>query len=382
MFVSDHHDPDDLEFQIFPVHCVKGTEEPNVIPELESFVTPSNVVPKNRYSGFFNTDLAERLDESKPGKIVVCGVCTDICVLHTTSDARNRDYQVEVPTDCVATFDPAGRILVVDDGSTDDTSKVVVELMADLACLELETLRHNLGKAAALHRGFRRALDGGADVVVMMDADGQDDPAELPRLLAAIDAGADLVTGARLERRDRFVKRTTSRLYNRTTAWMSGAPGRDFNSGFKAMRAGVAEDVSPMLYGEMHRYLTVMAHGLGYRVAEVPVEHHPRMSGRSKYGLARFWRGFADLLTVRFLLSYEHRPSHLFGGVGLASLLAGVAVLGYLTALKIGGATIGDRPLLVAGLLMVMVGLQLSLFGLLAELVVHARQQTRHRSTA
>ena len=163
---------------------------------------------------------------------------------------------------------------------------------------------------------------------------------------------------------------------------MSGAPGRDFNSGFKAMRAGVAEDVSPMLYGEMHRYLTVMAHGLGYRVAEVPVEHHPRMSGRSKYGLARFWRGFADLLTVRFLLSYEHRPSHLFGGVGLASLLAGVAVLGYLTALKIGGATIGDRPLLVAGVLMVMVGLQLSLFGLLAELVVHARQQTRHRSTA
>ena len=282
----------------------------------------------------------------------------------------------------LATFDPAGRILVVDDGSTDDTGKVVVELMGSLGCLELETLRHNLGKAAALHRGFRRALDGGADVVVMMDADGQDDPAELPRLLAAIDAGADLVTGARLERRDRFVKRTTSRLYNRTTGWMSGAPGRDFNSGFKAMRAGVAEDVSPMLYGEMHRYLTVMAHGLGYRVAEVPGEHHPRMSGRSKYGLARFWRGFADLLTVRFLLSYEHRPSHLFGGVGLASLLAGVAVLGYLTALKFGGATIGDRPLLVAGVLMVMVGLQLSLFGLLAELVVHARQQTRHRSTA
>ena len=106
LFISDHHDPDDLEFQIFPVHCVKGTEEPNVIPELESFVTAANVVPKNRYSGFFNTDLAQRLDESKHEKIIICGVCTDICVLHTTADARNRDYQVEVPTNCVATFDP------------------------------------------------------------------------------------------------------------------------------------------------------------------------------------------------------------------------------------------------------------------------------------
>ena len=106
LFVSDHHDPDDLEFQIFPVHCVKGTEEPEVIEELTEFVTQDNVVPKNRYSGFFNTDLAQRLASLKPGKVIICGVCTDICVLHTTSDARNRDYPVEVPADCVATFDP------------------------------------------------------------------------------------------------------------------------------------------------------------------------------------------------------------------------------------------------------------------------------------
>ena len=106
IFISDHHDPDDLEFQIFPVHCVKGTEEPDVIPELAGFVTGANVVPKNRYSGFFNTDLAQRLERLKPDKLVVCGVCTDICVLHTASDARNRDYPVEVPADCVATFDP------------------------------------------------------------------------------------------------------------------------------------------------------------------------------------------------------------------------------------------------------------------------------------
>ena len=106
LFISDHHDPDDLEFQVFPVHCVKGTEEPEVIPELAEFVNDFNLVPKNRYSGFYNTDLSQRLERLKPDKLVVCGVCTDICVLHTTSDARNRDYQVEVPADCVATFDP------------------------------------------------------------------------------------------------------------------------------------------------------------------------------------------------------------------------------------------------------------------------------------
>ena len=106
VFVCDHHLPDDLEFRMFPVHCVIGTEEPHVIPELAEFVTQANIVPKNRYSGFFNTDLEKRLTEQCPEKVIICGVCTDICVMHTTSDARNRDYDVEVPADCVASFDP------------------------------------------------------------------------------------------------------------------------------------------------------------------------------------------------------------------------------------------------------------------------------------
>ena len=211
----------------------------------------------------------------------------------------------------------------------------------------------------------------------MMDADGQDET----RLSChgsrpeALDAGSDLVTGARLVRRDRFVKRTTSRLYDRTTAWLSGAPGRDFNSGFKLMRAQVARQVSPMLYGELHRYLTVMAHWMGFKVTEVTVEHHPRLHGHSKYGVARFWRGFMDLLTMRFLMSYENRPSHLFGGLGGLSLLVGMGILLYLTVLKIGGEAIGGRPLLIAGVLFFLVGLQLLLFGLLAEMIVHARQR-------
>lgn len=276
-------------------------------------------------------------------------------------------------------LDVKGHVLVVDDGSTDKTREVVSDLAERHGEVRLVSLGRNMGKATALRRGFDEALLEGADVVVMMDADGQDDPAELGRLLEELRQGSDLVTGARLERHDRFVKKHTSRLYNRVTGLLSRAPGRDFNSGFKVMSADVARDVSPMLYGELHRYLTVMSFWLGYRVSEVPVQHHERMHGASKYGLARFWRGFADLLTVRFLMSYEHRPSHLFGGLGLTSFLLGSAVLGYLTVLKIGGEGIGNRPLLIAGVLLALVGLQLILFGLLAELIVYVRNAGNDR---
>jgi glycosyltransferase involved in cell wall biosynthesis len=273
----------------------------------------------------------------------------------------------------VVDIDEGARILVVNDGSTDDTKAVMADLSERIDGVSVMSSARNRGKAAGLKSGFEVALDGGATEIVMMDADGQDDPAEMSRLLDQLREGSDLVTGARLQRHDRFVKRHTSRLYNRVTGLLSGAPGRDFNSGFKVMRAEVARDVSPMLYGELHRYLTVMSFWLGYRVAEVPVQHHERMYGVSKYGLARFWRGFADLLTVRFLMSYEHRPSHLFGGIGLTSFLLGSATLGYLTVLKVTGHPIGDRPLLIAGVLFALVGLQLILFGLLAELIVYVR---------
>lgn len=277
-------------------------------------------------------------------------------------------------------LDPECGVLVVDDGSTDDTTSVMQALAESNDGVSVLSSRRNRGKAAALKSGFAVALEDGATEIVMMDADGQDDPAELGRLLAALQSGSDLVTGARLKRHDRFIKRHTSRLYNSATGLLSRAPGRDFNSGFKMMRADVARDVSPMLYGELHRYLTVMAFWLGYRVTEVPVQHHERLHGSSKYGLARFWRGFADLLTVRFLMSYEHRPSHLFGGVGVATFGAGGVILAYLTALKLTGHGIGQRPLLIAGVLLAVVGLQLILFGLLAELIVYVRNASTDRS--
>lgn len=277
----------------------------------------------------------------------------------------------------LALMEVEGHVLVIDDGSTDKTREVLVDLAERHREVASIALGRNQGKATALRHGFERAVADGAEIVVMMDADGQDDPAELPLLLARLDDGADLVTGARNHgRHDRFVKRNTSKIYNKATAVLSGAPGKDFNSGFKVMRVEVAQQAAPMMYGELHRYLTVIAHWFGFRTAEVPVQHHQRLHGTSKYGLARFWRGFVDLLTVRFLMTYENRPSHLFSGIGIGSIALGGAALGYLFVEKLGGESIGGRPLLITAALLVLGGMQLVLFGLLAELIVYLRQRS------
>jgi len=271
--------------------------------------------------------------------------------------------------------DPGGYVLVVDDGSTDDTRRVMADLRLAYPSLRHERLNRNSGKAVALQRGFDVALEDGATVIIMMDADGQDDPAEIATLVQKLDSGFDLVTGSRINRQDRFIKRTTSRLFNRVTKVLSGAPGQDFNSGFKVMTAATAKDLSSMLYGEMHRYITVIVFWMGYRISDVSVNHRERMHGSTKYGLNRFWRGFMDLLTVRFLMSYQQRPSHLFGGIGLASSFLGSLILVYLLIEKIGGEAVGNRPMLTAAVLLIVVGLQLFLFGLLAEIIVYSRQR-------
>lgn len=269
----------------------------------------------------------------------------------------------------------AYEVLVVDDGSTDGTPKVLRQLCAEYPHLRGIRLRRNAGKAAALSIGFDLAEN---DIFVMMDADGQDEPKEIPSLIAMLDDGFDLVTGRRETRRDRFLKRHTSQLYNAATSWVTGVPGRDFNSGLKVLRREVAESID--LYGELHRYLPVLAAWSGFAVTEVEVEHHPRLHGKTKYGIARFWRGLFDLGTVKFITSYNRRPFHLFGGVGLVSAIIGSGLLIWMFIRHVMGLPVGNHPALITGVLFEVVAVQLLSFGLLGELLVYLFTKGRHDS--
>lgn len=262
-------------------------------------------------------------------------------------------------------------IVLVDDGSTDKTWAVMTQLAADNATVQAIRLRRNFGKATALMVGIGACA---GDVIISTDADLQDDPDEIPRFVQTLDAGYDLVSGWKKDRQDPLSKTLPSRLFNTVTARISGVRLHDFNCGFKAYRREIFDSVE--LYGELHRYVPVLAHALGYRIAEIPVRHHARQFGKSKYGVARYLRGFLDLLTVVMITRFAYRPGHLFGGIGSLFLLGGGAALAYLTGLKLfTGASIGGRPLLLFGVMVVIIGIQLILFGMLAELIISRTQR-------
>jgi dolichol-phosphate mannosyltransferase len=263
-------------------------------------------------------------------------------------------------------------------GAADGTFSALTRLHAAEQNVRVVRLRRNFGKAAALVAGFDQAR---GETVVTIDGDLQDDPAEIPRLLAKLDEGFDLVSGWKTHRRDPLSRRILSRIFNRVTSAFSGVRLHDMNCGLKAYRAEVVHGLR--LYGELHRFIPVLAHYRGFRIAELPVNHRPREHGRSRYGVERYVRGFLDLLTVSFIGRYRHRPLHLFGGLGLILGFIGSAILVYLTVVKALGHAIGQRPLLLLGVLLVVIGMQFFSLGLISEMITsHHEERAQERDRA
>lgn len=259
--------------------------------------------------------------------------------------------------------------LFVDDGSTDDSLSRLRELhAADPAHVRGLSFRRNQGKSAALAAGFTAAA---GDFVITLDADLQDDPAEIPALLAALGDGADLVCGWKRKRHDPWTKRLPSKLFNAVTARASGVRLHDFNTGLKAYRAAVVKSVR--VYGELHRFIPVLAAWEGFVVREIPVQHRPRKFGRSKFGARRFLHGFFDLMTVMFLTRRGRSPLYFFGALALGFLLVGIAINLYFVGLWMAGHGLRVRPLMLIGVGMVIVAIQIGSMGLLAEMLSAAR---------
>lgn len=279
----------------------------------------------------------------------------------------------ELYREIAAALEPRGEgfeVVFVDDGSTDGSLEILHRLHDETDNVVVVHLRRNFGKAAALQAGFFEAR---GELVVTIDADLQDDPAEIPQLLAKLDEGFDLVSGWKTRRNDPLTRRLFSRLFNWTTALISGVRLHDVNCGLKAYRSEVLEDMR--LYGELHRFIPVLAAYQGYRIAEMSVNHRPRQHGRSRYGPERYLRGFFDLLSVTFMGRYRYRPLHLFGGIGLLMGAVGFIILVYLTTLWFWGEGIGTRPLLTLGVLLMVVGIQFVSLGLISELVTSQHEE-------
>jgi glycosyltransferase involved in cell wall biosynthesis len=257
-------------------------------------------------------------------------------------------------------------VLFVDDGSTDDSFRVIQDIHARNQRFKAIRFRTNHGKSAALAIGFSECK---GDIVITMDADLQDDPNEIPSLVAKLEEGYDLVSGWKRKRHDPWHKTVPSKLFNAVTSRMSGIRLHDFNCGLKGYRREVIENVQ--VYGEMHRYIPALAHWEGFRVTEIPVQHRARQHGVSKFGMSRFLKGYLDLLTVMFTTRYIKRPLHFFGAVG--SLFA---VVGFVTDLylviewSLGRTSLSNRPLALFGVAMIIVGVQLISIGLIGELIV------------
>jgi len=260
--------------------------------------------------------------------------------------------------------------LFIDDGSTDNSMRVLSELHNKDPQVRVVQFRRNYGKSAALALGFKEAR---GEFIVTLDADLQDEPYEIPNLVKKLEEGFDLVSGWKKIRKDPFIKKNTSKLFNFVTRKMTGLGIHDMNCGLKAYRREVTETVN--VYGQLHRFLPVMAQWQGFKVGEVVVKHNPRKYGKTKFGASRFIAGFFDLVTVLFITRYTKRPLHLFGLIGLVSFTVGVGISSYLALERLLlGKYLSDRPLLFLGILAIIVGVQFVSIGLLGEMITESRK--------
>lgn len=265
-------------------------------------------------------------------------------------------------------------IIFVDDGSTDATWEVIEKLHEENPIVRGVRLRANFGKAMALTAGFARAR---GRLVFMMDADLQDDPTDIPKFLEGIEGGLDVVVGWKVNRLDPTNRKVLSRIFNGTVAMVTGVHLHDMNCGFKCFRREVIQSIP--IYGDLFRFIPVLANWQGFKVGEVPVTHHARKHGRSRYGLERILRGLFDLLSVVFLTRYSRKPMHLFGLIGLLLSGVGLAINVYLTVLWFMGHPIGGRPLLLLGILCILLGIQFFSMGLIGEFLTFQYQRKHDR---
>ncbi len=261
-------------------------------------------------------------------------------------------------------------IIFIDDGSTDNSFEVLSYLAHQDKTVKIVKLRTNFGKSAALQTGFEKVT---GNYVFTIDSDLQDSPEEIPLFIKKIEEGYDLVSGWKKKRKDPFIRRISSYLYNLTTSVLFGIRLHDYNCGFKLYRSQVITEFD--IYGELHRYIPVLAAAKGFKITEIPVKHRARKHGKTKFGRERYLRGFFDLLTVKLITNYIRSPLYLFGGLGMVFSSSGFIIGLYLTVLKFFyGIPLSDRPLLFMSILLIVVGLQFFSIGLIGELLVN---QTR-----
>jgi glycosyltransferase involved in cell wall biosynthesis len=281
-------------------------------------------------------------------------------------------------TDTLRAWGRPYEILIVDDGSTDDSFAILSRLQAADAHLRVIRFRRNFGQTAAFAAGFDHAR---GRLIVTSDGDLQNDPRDIPKMIDLIDRGHDIVCGWRKVRKDPFVsRRLPSMMANRLISMATGVHLHDYGCSLKVFRAEVIKPLR--LYGEMHRFLPAIASEQGVSIAEVVVNHRERKHGRSKYGIGRTIRVILDLLTVKFLLSYSTRPVQIFGLIGFGMGVPGLAILAWLTFVKfVNHEAIGNRPLLSLGILLVLMGVQLVTIGLIAEMQARTYHESQKKPT-